>query len=78
MAYIRLIRIILILVSFSNMRETKDTQGLSQYQGGRGAHRKFSWQTLEDTCKFFVNYILTPKRYQKFKFLKNYMFWVNF
>ena len=27
-------------------------------------------ETLKDTCQFFVNYLLTPKRYQNLKLLK--------
>ena len=41
-----------------------DPGGFSKYKGSRGARRKFSWQTLKDTCQFFVNHVLTPKRCQ--------------
>ena len=35
-----------------------------------GARWKFSWQILKDICKFFVNHILTPKKYQDLNPLK--------
>ena len=42
----------------------KHQGGVFQYEGGRGGCRKFLWRTLKDTCKFFINHILIPKRYQ--------------
>ena len=39
-----------------------------------GSQRKFSWQTLKDTCQFFVNHLLTSKRYQNLNLWKFHVF----
>ena len=44
-------------------------RGFSQYKGGKGARRKFSSQTLKDTCQFFVNHF-DPWKIPEFKPLK--------